>query len=49
MSAEAIRQRIRLMIDREPPDDVLWDSRLVLLLEKEGMQVARRTVAKYRK
>ena len=48
VSAEAIRQRIRQMIERETPDDVLSDDRLVLLLEKEGMQVARRTVAKYR-
>jgi RNA polymerase sigma-54 factor len=48
VSAEAIRQRIRLMIERETPDDILSDDRLVLLLEKEGMQVARRTVAKYR-
>jgi RNA polymerase sigma-54 factor len=36
------------MIERETPDDILSDDRLVLLLEKEGMQVARRTVAKYR-
>jgi RNA polymerase sigma-54 factor len=48
VSAEAIRQRIRMMIDRETPDDILSDDRLVALLEKEGMQVARRTVAKYR-
>ncbi|WP_027136023.1 RNA polymerase factor sigma-54 [Geminicoccus roseus] len=48
VSAEVIRQRIRKMIERETPDDILSDDKLVLLLDKEGMQVARRTVAKYR-
>lgn len=48
VSAEAIRQRIRQLIDRETCEDILSDDRLVIMLEKEGMQVARRTVAKYR-
>lgn len=47
VSAEAIRQRIRRMIEQEA-DNVLSDDRLMVLLEKDGMQVARRTVAKYR-
>ena len=48
VSAEAIRQKIRSMVERETANEVLSDDRIVVLLEKQGMQVARRTVAKYR-
>ncbi len=47
-SAEAVRHRIRGMIDAEPPDDVLSDDAIVERLRKEGVDIARRTVAKYR-
>jgi RNA polymerase sigma-54 factor len=47
-SAEAVRQRIRQMIDEEDPDDVLSDDSIVERLRKAGVAVARRTVAKYR-
>jgi RNA polymerase sigma-54 factor len=47
-SAEAVRFRIRGMIDSEPSDDTLSDERIVELLEKDGVEIARRTVAKYR-
>jgi RNA polymerase sigma-54 factor len=47
-SAEAVRFRIRHMIDREPADSTLSDERIVELLEAEGVDIARRTVAKYR-
>jgi RNA polymerase sigma-54 factor len=47
-SAEAVRQRIRQMIDEEDPDDVLSDDVIVERLRKEEILVARRTVAKYR-
>ena len=47
-SAEAVRQRIRQMIDEEKPDDVLSDDSIVDRLRKAGVVVARRTVAKYR-
>ncbi len=47
-SSTAIRARIRKMVQDEPPRKPLSDSRLVELLEEEGIRVARRTVAKYR-
>jgi RNA polymerase sigma-54 factor len=47
-SAEAIRFRIREMIAAEPPEDVLSDDAIVERLRKEGVDIARRTVAKYR-
>ncbi|MCA1941152.1 MAG: RNA polymerase factor sigma-54 [Caenispirillum bisanense] len=47
-SAEAVRHRIRALIDAESADDVLSDDTLVALLKKEGIDIARRTVAKYR-
>jgi RNA polymerase sigma-54 factor len=47
-SAEAVRARIKSMIDAEPADDVLSDDKLVELLRKDGVDIARRTVAKYR-
>jgi RNA polymerase sigma-54 factor len=47
-SAEAVRFRIRGLIDREPSGDTLSDEKLVELLQKDGVDIARRTVAKYR-
>ncbi len=47
-SAEAVRFRIRELIDHETPDAVLSDDRIVEILRGEGVDIARRTVAKYR-
>ena len=47
-SAEAVRQRIRQMIDDENPEEVLSDDVIVERLRKADIVVARRTVAKYR-
>jgi RNA polymerase sigma-54 factor len=47
-SAEAVRDRIREMIEREGCGDVLSDDRIVSLLTADGVSIARRTVAKYR-
>lgn len=47
-SAEAVRSRIKQLIDAETPDAILSDDRLVELLHREGITIARRTVAKYR-
>jgi RNA polymerase sigma-54 factor len=47
-SAEAVRQRIRALVSAETVDDVLSDDAIVLALRKEGVDIARRTVAKYR-
>ncbi|MCT6918996.1 MAG: hypothetical protein M3Z49_07275, partial [Bifidobacteriales bacterium] len=41
-------QRIRDLIDGENADDILSDDTLVQLLKKENIDIARRTVAKYR-
>jgi RNA polymerase sigma-54 factor len=47
-SSESVRHRIRQMIDAEHADDVLSDDQLVDRLRVEGVDIARRTVAKYR-
>ena len=47
-SAEAVRFRIRGLIDGEPSDGTLSDERIVELLQQGGVDIARRTVAKYR-
>ena len=47
-SAEAVRHRIRALIDAEAPAKVLSDDALVDILKAEGIDIARRTVAKYR-
>ena len=47
-AAEAIRHRLKALIDGEEPDDILSDDTLVEQLQGEGMDIARRTVAKYR-
>ncbi len=47
-SSTAIRARLKKLIQDEPPGKPLSDSRLVTLLGDGGIQVARRTVAKYR-
>jgi RNA polymerase sigma-54 factor len=48
-SAEAVRHRIRQLIDAEAVSDVLSDDTIAEVLKREqGIDVARRTVAKYR-
>lgn len=47
-SAESVRHRIKALIDAEPADNVLPDDQLVDLLRTAGIDIARRTVAKYR-
>jgi RNA polymerase sigma-54 factor len=47
-SAESVRHQIRSLIDREQPDAVLSDDAIVDTLRKAGVDIARRTVAKYR-
>jgi RNA polymerase sigma-54 factor len=47
-SAEAVRDRIREMIENEEARDILSDDRIVSLLTADGVNIARRTVAKYR-
>jgi RNA polymerase sigma-54 factor len=47
-SAEAVRYRIRSLVHAETPDTVLSDDAIVAALRREGVDIARRTVAKYR-
>jgi RNA polymerase sigma-54 factor len=47
-SAEAVRHRIAALIEAEPANVVLSDDAVAKLLQKEGIDIARRTVAKYR-
>ena len=47
-SAESVRHKIRQMIDAESPDAILSDDTIVKLLKDGGIDIARRTVAKYR-
>ncbi|MSO64210.1 MAG: RNA polymerase sigma-54 factor [Alphaproteobacteria bacterium] len=47
-SAESVRQRIKELIDAEAVDGVLSDDRIVEILRGENVEIARRTVAKYR-
>lgn len=47
-SAESVRHRIRELVDAETTDAVLSDDKIVEILRGEGVDIARRTVAKYR-
>jgi RNA polymerase sigma-54 factor len=47
-SSEAVRHRIKEMIEAEPAHDVLSDDKIVDKLKSDGVDIARRTVAKYR-
>ena len=47
-SAEAVRHRIKQLIAAESPEDILSDDTIVKLLRKDEIDIARRTVAKYR-
>lgn len=47
-SSEAVKHRIKELVDNEPPRRVLSDDKIVSILRDEGIDIARRTVAKYR-
>ncbi|HEU4820730.1 MAG TPA: RNA polymerase factor sigma-54 [Qipengyuania sp.] len=47
-SSEAVKARIRALVDAEEATNILSDEALVALLKAEGFDLARRTVAKYR-
>ncbi|KAF0104715.1 MAG: RNA polymerase sigma-54 factor [Rhodospirillaceae bacterium] len=48
VSSESVRSRIRLLVGGENAHQPLSDDRIVDLLKGEGIEIARRTVAKYR-
>ncbi|MBZ0130339.1 MAG: RNA polymerase factor sigma-54 [Rhodobacteraceae bacterium] len=47
-SAHAVRMEIRRMIEREPPEAPLSDAQIAADLHDSGVDISRRTVAKYR-
>jgi len=47
-SSEAVRDRIKEFIMNETPAGILSDDRIVTMLKADGIDIARRTVAKYR-
>ncbi|MBI2833529.1 MAG: RNA polymerase factor sigma-54 [Acidobacteria bacterium] len=48
VSSVTIKQRIRKIIEHEDPRKPLSDSKIVSILQREGLMLARRTIAKYR-
>ncbi len=48
VSARGIKAKIQNLVDEEDPKKPLTDQAIVNLLKDEGVQIARRTVAKYR-
>jgi RNA polymerase sigma-54 factor len=47
-SSESVRHRIRQLVDAEPTHEVLSDDAIAQKLKHEGIDIARRTIAKYR-
>lgn len=48
LASEAVKDKIRLLIGKEDPKKPLSDQDLAEILKKDGIDIARRTVAKYR-
>jgi len=48
ISSLTVKKKIRELIEAEDPRHPLSDSELMRILKREGIQIARRTVAKYR-
>ena len=47
-SSESVKARLKALVDAEDPKKILSDDKLVKLLKEAGIDIARRTVAKYR-
>ena len=48
LASESVKLKIKKLVDDEDPKKPLSDQKIVDLLKKEGIEIARRTVAKYR-
>ncbi len=48
MASESVKEKIRDLVAAEDPQHPLSDKKLAELLEKDNIEIARRTVAKYR-
>jgi len=49
MASASVKERIRQLIDHEDPNNPLSDDKIASILQEADIQIARRTVAKYRK
>jgi RNA polymerase sigma-54 factor len=49
MASASVKERIRQLIDNEDPNAPLSDDKIAAILQESDIQIARRTVAKYRK
>ena len=47
-SSESVKHALQSLIDDEDPKKILSDDKLVEILKSQGIDIARRTVAKYR-
>lgn len=48
LASESVKLKIKNLVGEEDPKNPLSDQKIVELLKKDGIQIARRTVAKYR-
>jgi len=48
LASEAVKEKLRQLVSKEDPRNPLSDQKIVELLAKENIDIARRTVAKYR-
>lgn len=48
LASESVKLKLRELVSKEDPKKPLSDQKLVELLKKDGVDIARRTVAKYR-
>jgi RNA polymerase sigma-54 factor len=48
LASEAVKSKIKALVAQEPGDAPFSDQKIVELLDKQGINIARRTVAKYR-
>jgi RNA polymerase sigma-54 factor len=48
LASEAVKDKIRQLVSKEEPKSPLSDQKIVELLKQDGIDIARRTVAKYR-
>jgi RNA polymerase sigma-54 factor len=48
VASESVRHRIKALIETETKANVMTDDALVHALKEQGIDVARRTIAKYR-
>lgn len=48
VSSLVVKERIRKLVEAEDPGHPLSDSKIMKMLQREGIRLARRTVAKYR-